>query len=281
MLNLDVLNEDPLAVYDTIVRSKAEPRRSRLGVLRDRIKCAYLRYYAHRSNLERLRPLGRRLDADGAGDLVHCYDGMSNNGSAAYDRYYAKILLLSYDCAYCRIHLATTLDHYLAKGGYPEFAVLPANLVPSCSRCNPPRDFRDAQGRRALIHPYFDVIRQERLLVADVRVEGGVPEAEFRVDTSSCSDVEFARLFERHVRLLKLLERYSVHACTSDEALASIVRTVRTWARAKDRAEILALLLDDAADFENRLGANHFKTALTRGVAASQAFLDFCVEKRS
>ena len=276
MRNLEVLKEDPMAVYDAIVNRKQVPWKPRLIALRTRITCAYLRYYAHRPALERIRPLGRRISAGEADDLRHCYDGMSDKRSVAYNRYYAKILAFSYRCAYCGIHLATTLDHYLAKEGYPEFAVLPANLVPSCARCNPPRDFRDARGQRALIHPYFDTITQEQLLVADIRLEGGVPEVEFRVDTTGCTDMNFACLFERHVLLLGLLDSYRVHAGQPDELLADIERTVRKWAKENDRAEIVALLLDDADDHERQLGANHFKTVLTRGAAASEAFLDFC-----
>ncbi len=277
MRNLVVLNDDPIVVYDTIVKTKQEPRRSRLVRLRRRIKRAYKRYDVNKPALERITPLGDGIGARRAADLKHCYDGMSDKSSSTYNRYYAKIRLLAYHCAYCGIHAASTLDHYLAKDVYPEFAVLPANLVPSCSFCNPPRDFRDAQRRRALIHPYFDVIQQERLLVANVKIAGGVPEAEFSVDTSGCTDVAFAALFERHVKLLGLLKRYNFHAGTSDEALGSIVRTVRTWARGRPQNEIAALLRAEAAECDIRLGANHFKSALTRGAAASQAFLDFCV----
>jgi hypothetical protein len=191
-ISKDELFSDPLAVYDAIVSHTDEPRRSRLRGIRDRIACAYLRYYVHQPTLERLRPLGRRLGPREADDVRYCYTSSRSGGSAVHDRVYAKLFLLSYFCAYCGIFPATTLDHYLSKGGprgFPELSVLPANLIPSCSRCNTPRGLCDRAGRRALIHPYFDVIRKDRLLKADVRVVVGVPEAEFRVDLSSCSDL--------------------------------------------------------------------------------------------
>lgn len=284
MRNLAVLEEDPLAVYDAIASSKDEPRRSRLGALRSRVGCAYLRYYAHRPALERQQPLGRRISPEEVRDLLHCYDGMSDKGSRAYDRYYARIRALTYYCAYCGIHRARMLDHYLPKAGkrgYPELAVLPANLVPSCGECNPPRDFRDKNGQRSLINPYFDSIRQERLLVAEVGVVAGVPEVEFRVDLSGCIDVEFGRLYERHIRLLDLLKRYRERAMLADDGLARFVDSVRIWAEGMARVEVLARLWEEVKEYERKLGVNHFWAALTRGAATSNALVDFCVGSTS
>ena len=284
MRNLEALTEDPLAIYDAIVSPKEEPRRARLRGLRYRITCAYLRYYAHQPALEWLHPLGRRIQTQEADDLRYCYMSSRSKSSAVHDRVYAKILERSYFCAYCGIIEATTLDHYLPKDGergYPEFSILPANLVPSCGRCNGPRGFLDTAGRRALIHPYFDVIPQERLLLAEVSVIRDGREVEFRVDLSRCLDKEFGRLYERHVRLLGLLDRYRVRAMLPDDGLSDIERTVRHWAKGAGRAEVAALLLEVADEYERRLGANHFDTALTRGAAASEAFVDYCLGNNS
>jgi 5-methylcytosine-specific restriction endonuclease McrA len=39
-------------------------------------------------------------------------------------------------CPFCGFGHTTTLDHYLPKAKYPQFSVLPFNLVPSCKDCN-------------------------------------------------------------------------------------------------------------------------------------------------
>ena len=278
MRRLEALRDDPLAVYDAIVTPKEEPRRSRLRNLRHRVACAYMRYYAHTPALHRQRPLGRRIKPDEANDLVYCYTISRRESSAVYNRVYAKILALSTFCAYCGIDHATTLDHYLPKDGkrsYPELAILPANLVPSCGLCNSPGWICDETGLRALIHPYFDNICQERLLVAEVSVVGNKLSAEFHIDLSVCSNIEFARLYERHVSHLGLLKRYSDRAGASDGPLADIVRTIRVWAR--DRAEVVPLLLKDADSMERQLGVNNYKAALRRGAATSPSFVDFCM----
>ncbi|NUQ79249.1 MAG: hypothetical protein HUU21_37545 [Polyangiaceae bacterium] len=276
------MKEDPLAVYDAIVDPKEEPRRSRLRALRRHVTCAYMRYYAHAPALHRQRPLGRRIQPVEADDLVYCYKVSRQKSSAVYDRIYAKILKLSTFCAYCGVGHATTLDHYLPKDGtrsYPEIAILPANLVPSCGLCNYPRWICDKSGLRALIHPYFDDICQDRLLVADVSIVGNNYSAQFRVDRRGCSNMEFARLYERHVSHLGLLQRYADEAVASDGPLADIARTIRVWAR--DTAEVSPLLLKDAEEMERKMGTNYYKAALTRGAAASQAFVDFCMGRKA
>ena len=209
MRNLTALKEDPLVLYDAIVDPKEEPRRSRLLAIRHHVACAYLRYYAHAPALERQRPLVRRIGRQVTADLRYCYTSSRAKASGVYERMYAKILAASYFCAYCGIVPSTTLDHYLPKegeGSFPELAILPANLIPSCNPCNTPRGFRDEAGRRALVHPYFDVVQPERLLFADVSVVASEVEVAFRVDLSRCSDLAFGRLYQRHVGLLGLRE---------------------------------------------------------------------------
>lgn len=60
-------------------------------------------------------------------------------------------------CPMCGGENPTTLDHYLTKRKYPEYALLPYNLVPACS-CNQKRGERlwDAATGARILHPYYD-----------------------------------------------------------------------------------------------------------------------------
>ena len=277
MHELEPLPDDPREVYEAIRASLEDPRHSRLGALRRRVERAYLCYYAHRDDLSLLEPLGDQLDEDDVDALDYAYKKLANNRSPAYEAYYAKIRALSYTCAYCAARDASTLDHYLHKAGagrFPEFAILPVNLVPSCSRCNPNgRGYVDAAGRRALIHPYFDVIPRVSLLHADVAVDArGVPAATFRVDLAACPEehMAFARLYARHVRLLQLLDSYRDRSI-SDDVLPSIVHHIRTMPPGTNRMAAAAALIETARDKAARLGENHYQVALYRGAAAADA----------
>lgn len=110
----------------------------------------------------------------------------------------------------------------------------------------------------------------------------GSPEIEFRVDLGTCKEKRFGELYERHVRLLNLLDRYRIRAMTSDDGLNDIVDMIRSWPEAAATADEAASVLYGYADRrELTLGANHFRVALLRGAAASRAFLVFCLRSAS
>ncbi len=73
---------------------------------------------------------------------------------------YNSILVAANEkCPFCGgIGRPRNLDHYLPKAHYPQFSVLPINLVPSCRDCN--MDGKGEGFARAeeeqIIHPYLD-----------------------------------------------------------------------------------------------------------------------------
>lgn len=273
MKGLSPVEDDPLEIYDAIVSSKKpKSRRRRLERLRLRIRDAYLEYDKWKPELHRLRALGPRLSSRERDDLLDCYKA----GCAARDRLYAKIRKLTSVCPYCTIALTTTLDHYLPKAYYPEFSILTVNLIPSCYSCNRSRDFRSSTGERALIHPYFDTIPNERLLVATIQMNRGLPEVEFAVDLSRCTDAKFAKLYKRHIDLLGLCESYSQWALT-EHGLPTILSPSDVRVRGMTRAEVRGLLEKWAEQEEPRLGANHARVVLIRAVASSDEYLDYCL----
>ncbi len=91
-------------------------------------------------------------------DLKKLYEQyLSKEGQPARNEVYDKIMRVE-TCVFCDIGLAKDLDHFLPKSKYPQFSILPCNLVPSCVDCNRtekrviiPRD-----KSKQLIHPYFD-----------------------------------------------------------------------------------------------------------------------------
>lgn len=66
-------------------------------------------------------------------------------------------------CPYCGYPEAPdTLDHFMPKGNWPEFALFHNNLVPQCEGCAPTkgeRYFSDEENLVKFIHPfYFDLL---------------------------------------------------------------------------------------------------------------------------
>lgn len=82
-----------------------------------------------------------------------------NNKKPARIVYDSLLAAADGKCPYCcGIGTPSNLDHYLPKMYYPQFSVLPFNLVPSCRDCNMGRKastYARTKGTQVL-HPYFD-----------------------------------------------------------------------------------------------------------------------------
>jgi hypothetical protein len=114
-------------------------------------------------------------------------------------------------CPLCAQRDVGTLDHYLPKTSFPEFAVLPMNLVPCCFDCNHAK-----QGHTPvtisdqMFHPYFDDWNDLELIRATIEV-GETVYAEFSVNVDVLPPVVADRAAE-HFETLGLAALYSGHA---------------------------------------------------------------------
>lgn len=93
-------------------------------------------------------------------DLVSLYNTYFSKSNKPARRIYDSIMLAADErCPYCGgIGRPRNLDHYLPKSFYPQFSILPINLVPSCRDCN-----MDGKGSKycqkkdeQVLQPYLD-----------------------------------------------------------------------------------------------------------------------------
>jgi 5-methylcytosine-specific restriction endonuclease McrA len=92
-------------------------------------------------------------------ELKNVYESRMVKGSKNARDIYDSLLSQSPlgKCPFCGFGQATTLDHYLPKAKYPQFSVLPFNLVPSCKDCNKGKSTAIATtAEDQSLHPYFD-----------------------------------------------------------------------------------------------------------------------------
>lgn len=273
MKRLTPPNDDPLALYDAIVGRKEDVSiRDHLRRLRAIIEAAYEQYDREKPHLENVRPLAASFSDEQKKALLHCY----NSATDPLKQVRARIFRSCPEtCQYCTIMIVEDLDHYLPKNDYPEFAVLPINLVPSCGTCNSPRSWRSATGKRSLIHFYYDPVPDVQLLFARVLLVDGLPQAEFYVDASECPDDLSAELYKEHVHALGLLKRYERIAATLEHGLDSIRRLVNVWGSDLSLKDVQQKITEMAQAERDFLGPNHWKVALYSGAAASIDFINY------
>lgn len=203
-------------------------------------------------------------------ELVKLYDYymvQRHPGRSAYD----QILVAANEkCPFCGgIGRPKSLDHYLPKANYPQFSVLPQNLVPACRDCNTGKSNDLAQNpSQQPLHPYFDADR----FFLDQWVFGRV------IETLPCS-IEFytcppadwndtdSQRVTNHFSGFDLSKRYSIQAA---EELGIVV---------DQRKGFMSNL--PPADFSNflrsvsrapSLFANHWKRVMYQTLADSEWF---------
>jgi hypothetical protein len=88
-------------------------------------------------------------------------------------------------CPYCGQRDVGTLDHYLPQGGFPEFSVLPSNLIPCCRDCNHEKlEHIPSTNFDQLFHPYFDDWSGLEILKAEIRISSTV-DVTFRINVDA------------------------------------------------------------------------------------------------
>jgi hypothetical protein len=113
-------------------------------------------------------------------------------------------------CPMCSVGRASTLDHYLPENVFPEFAVLPLNLVPACSICQTHKRelYRNATAP-LFLHLYFDQLpSDEQFLFAAVTVLGTGVSLDYWIDPPSSMAPDLAQRLRAHFSRLRLRQFY-------------------------------------------------------------------------
>lgn len=127
-------------------------------------------------------------------------------------------------CPQCYAREANTLDHYLPKAEYPQFAVTPINLVPSCMSCNKDKlsEFPTCETDQ-LLHPYFDNIEPKVWLMAEVLHTTPVG---FRFYVNPSVNVS-SLLYERIENTFNSYKLSSLYATKASQEFTSITRSLQ------------------------------------------------------
>lgn len=118
-------------------------------------------------------------------DLRRLYRNKLSQKTSPARAIYDEILSCSkrYQCGFCSYGEPTELDHFLPQSNFPEFAILPVNLVPICHKCNllksntNPTSFMECY-----VHPYYEDYKNIQWLIAELQFENNVPIVTFKIN---------------------------------------------------------------------------------------------------
>lgn len=105
-------------------------------------------------------PEHQEIDGMYKSDFIKLYESYFRNQDKPGREIYDSLMVAAEEkCPYCGgIGRPRNLDHYLPKAHYPQFSILPVNLVPSCRDCNMDgkgEDYAKSEVEQ-VIHPYLD-----------------------------------------------------------------------------------------------------------------------------
>lgn len=164
-------------------------------------------------------------------------------------------------CPLCEHYEVDTLDHYLPKAIFFQYAVTKENLVPACIKCNKNKTSETPETRnQETIHPYYDDFDDEVWLKADICIDAGEPFGfSFYVDSPESWDDEKCQRAENHLYVFKLKKLFRVLAAR--EVCKELKSLVKLYGRVHDYDFVRNTVKDDC-EVERDENKNSWKAAM-------------------
>ena len=163
------------------------------------------------------------------------------------------------------------MDHVLGQTDFPQYAVHPANLFPSCTECNGYKsDSFLRNGVRRFLNLYSDTLPITQYLFANIFLnDAGDLDYRFTVENRNGIGGPLFGLIENHFRELELIARMKNASIKPYGEFRSTIK-----ARLKDLSweKISEQVLAETEENMQNLGINHFQYVLQRAMIASPIF---------
>lgn len=206
-------------------------------------------------------------------ELVGLYENYFRKiGKPGRQLYDALMVAADEKCPMCGgIGRPRNLDHFLPKAFFPQFSVLPINLVPACRDCN-----MDGKGEayaqrecEQLIHPYLDseLFFTDQWIACEVIASDPWVLRYHPSPPENWSDVDSLRAI-KHFNDFDLAKRYSILAA---EELSTVL-SVRSGFLKDTTPEEFAEYLHSVGDAQ--LTVNHWKATMYKSLAENEEFCE-------
>ncbi|WP_157650374.1 HNH endonuclease [Burkholderia ubonensis] len=270
MRNLPTPKFDAEFYFEKISKEKSEDISNRLCRMKKRIKAAYKNYTDNIDSLESIDPIGINGLREKA--LLHAYNIPTRTMKSLRDNLLNPDIEDFDECPYCGINEPKTLDHYLPKEKFPEYAIFPPNLIPICNICNSKYKgikFLSDDGDKLFIHSYFDIFPEFDFIQVNIDVGDKIS-----LTFSSTDDPDnnaFSLLLSNHFTQLELNRRFTRK---SSAEISRKRKSLSRFYQSGGHTKVSRALKNIAEELRDSLSGNHWKVALYDGLSASKDFCD-------
>lgn len=179
---------------------------------------------------------------------------------------------IRYTCQYCSLETIEQMDHVVSQSEFPEFAIHPKNLVPSCSKCNEKKgDQWRINGVKNVLNPYLDILPTQRYLFVNVFLDNyNDVDFEYFLDYPDDIFPEISELIQRHFFKLNLLDRMRRSAIIHLSEFQ--IRMIQEVSNGRSREELVETTFENSNSLREVFGANHWKPVMEEAIANSEVF---------
>lgn len=271
MINLEPYNEDCFAFHSNVVANKYHKKddstyKDRLIALDDQIEKIFKRYSGliNGNNLQSIVPYG--FKGQQKSDLLSLY------------RYKSKVLqeLLVFlttkgerkfnTCQMCTVEPVGSFDHIVPKEEFPEFAVNPINLFPSCLTCNDKKGSKwFVDGEKVFLNLYYDILPNCSYLKIEFK---SYPIPIYSIDSSLIDD-DFFCLLKSHYEKMGLFNRFKEN---SPEVIDQIVTDAKSLLPKIGIGELRKTVAESTIEMQSIYGFNYWKSLLKLAIVYHNDF---------
>jgi 5-methylcytosine-specific restriction endonuclease McrA len=174
-------------------------------------------------------------------------------------------------CQNCTIDSVGTMDHFLPKTDYPEYAVNAYNLFPCCSKCN---EYKSrTTGNHKFLNLFLDKLPDIQYLFIDIIKDNDTLNFKFYLTNSQSKiDSLLFQKIEKHFDNLHLLQR--MRDC-SISYLSDFISSIRPHYCRNGKDYVIETVLEDIDELRKGYGFNYWKSSLKAGLIYSSYFWDY------
>lgn len=176
---------------------------------------------------------------------------------------YNQLRVRSEYCAYCYVDFVSELDHYYSKEKYPEVAILPVNLIPSCADCN-----RKKSEKTGYVQPYFEDVSQYQWLRIELVYEdkGNKPVPVFSLEKPSKMPRSLFKKLKSQLKNTLFIVKITQSA--TDEILTYWDVWKNLAMGNENLTSFTDFIVGTIVSFKNTFGINYWKVLLYQAILA-------------
>lgn len=170
-------------------------------------------------------------------------------------------------CPYCLQRTVSTIDHVLPQASYPNFSIVPYNLIPACKDCNTGKGEKvPVLAKDVHIHPYYDNVDDFLWLAASVQ-ETNPPTMFFSVKVINEWVDELNERVATHFRLFELGKLYATHSAVEFRNLSYLYKLFEIGGANQVKNHLDLIVTNKAG-----ISKNSWQSAMYKSLADSEWF---------